>query len=217
MTSTAPVKARRRIRWAVAAGGLVLRALAMTWRIRLVNRAAYQTSRDCGKPVIFTLWHGDMLPLLWCHRNQGVSVLISEHADGEIVARAAESLGFRTVRGSSTRGADRALLGLCQVVESGGDVAITPDGPRGPARRCAPGVMIVAQRSGAPIIPIAVAARKAWRLKSWDRFLIPKPFTRITVAYGAPLYVSAATPREAAADAPHLDRLMYDAAAVADA
>ncbi|HEX6964493.1 MAG TPA: lysophospholipid acyltransferase family protein [Gemmatimonadaceae bacterium] len=211
----AAARAQRRVRWSVALGGVALRALAMTWRIRQVNRAAFQECRDCGKPVVFALWHGEMLPLLWCHRGEGVSILISEHGDGEIVARAAESLGLRTVRGSSTRGADRALLGLCKVVESGGDVAITPDGPRGPARRCAPGVMVVAQRSGAPIIPIAVVARRAWRLKTWDGFMIPKPFARITVVYGPRLHVSTPTPREAAADAPHLERLMHEAAAVA--
>jgi lysophospholipid acyltransferase (LPLAT)-like uncharacterized protein len=87
-------------------------------------------------------------------------------------------------------------------------VAITPDGPRGPARRFASGALVVAQRAGAPIIPLAVATRRAWRLKSWDGFLIPKPFARITVAYGEPAFVTAPTPREAVADTSRLETLM---------
>ncbi|HET7565798.1 MAG TPA: lysophospholipid acyltransferase family protein [Gemmatimonadaceae bacterium] len=211
--TTTPIP--RRVRWAVALGGTVLRALARTWRMRRVNDAPLHALRERGQPVIFALWHGEMLPLLWCHRREGVSILISEHADGEIIARTAESLGYRTVRGSTTRGADRALLGLCRVVESGGDIAITPDGPRGPAHRCAPGVLIVAQRTRAPIIPIVAVASGVWRFRSWDGFIIPKPFARVTVSYGPPMLVCASTPREAAADAPRLEQLMHKAAAVA--
>lgn len=207
----------RRVRWAVAVGGVVLRALARTWRMRRMQYAPVQAIRDRGQPVIFTLWHGEMLPLLWCHRGEGVSILISEHADGEIIARAAESLGYRTVRGSTTRGADRALLGLCRVVESGRDIAITPDGPRGPARRFAPGALIVSQRTHAPIIPIVAVASRVWRLKSWDGFIIPKPFARITVSYGPPSPVCADTPRDAIGAAPRFETLMQEATAAAHA
>jgi lysophospholipid acyltransferase (LPLAT)-like uncharacterized protein len=196
-------------------GALLLRALGRTWRIRQVNRVAFQAMRDRRQPVIIVLWHGEMLPILWHHRHEGISILISEHADGEIIARVAESLGCRTVRGSTTRGGGRALLGLCRVVDAGGDVAITPDGPRGPARHIAPGALVVAQRARAPIVPIVVATEQAWRLKSWDGFLIPKPFARITVAYGEPTFVTAPTPREAAGDAPRLELVMNQASLTA--
>ncbi|HEX5438216.1 MAG TPA: lysophospholipid acyltransferase family protein [Gemmatimonadaceae bacterium] len=207
----------RRILWAAFVGGIVMRLLASTWRMRQVNRSPMESIRQCGRPVILALWHGEMLPLLWHHRREDISILISEHADGEIIARVAHSLGYPTVRGSTSRGAGRALLGLCRVVESGRDVAITPDGPRGPTHQFAPGALVVAQRTGAPIIPLRVFAPRAWRLRSWDRFLIPRPFSRITVSYGNPVYVTAATPRAAVDEAERLAMLMGDAAAAARA
>jgi lysophospholipid acyltransferase (LPLAT)-like uncharacterized protein len=148
--------------------------------------------------MIFALWHGQLLPLLFHHRNEGISILISEHGDGEIIARVAKSLGCRAVRGSTSRGAARALLGLVRELQEGHDLAITPDGPRGPAHSVAPGTLVVAQRSGAPIVPIAAHASWGWRLRSWDSFLIPGPFARVTVAYGDPMYVNAADARSAA-------------------
>jgi lysophospholipid acyltransferase (LPLAT)-like uncharacterized protein len=200
----------RRIVWATRLGGVAIRALATTWRIRVVNRAASDRLRCAKDPVIFTLWHGEMLPLLWQHRHEGIAVLISEHGDGEIIARVAESLGFRTVRGSTSRGADRALLGMSRAVESGSDLAFTPDGPRGPAESFAPGALVVAQRSGAPIVTVRVSAPRSWRLRSWDRFMIPKPFARVMIAYGDPVYVSAASVRDAASEADRFEALMRD-------
>ena len=198
----------RRIALVVAVGGVVLRLVARTWRIRQINRGPTQALRDAGQPVILVLWHGALLPLLWHHRRQGVAVLISEHGDGEIIARIALSLGYRTVRGSTTRGAARALLELTRAARSGIDLAFTPDGPRGPAHRFAPGALIVAQRSGAPFVAIHAHAERAWHLRSWDRFVIPKPFTRITVAYSDPVPVSAPTPRDAAGQSDRFERIM---------
>jgi lysophospholipid acyltransferase (LPLAT)-like uncharacterized protein len=149
-----------------------------------------------------------MLPLLWQHRSHGVAILISEHGDGEIIARVAEALGYRSVRGSSSRGAERALLGMIREVKEGSEVAITPDGPRGPAQHFAPGAAIIAQRSGAPLLPLTAFADRAWRLKSWDRFLIPKPFARVVVTYGEPWRADGLTAREAATQAPALERML---------
>lgn len=208
-------KKARRIAWAVRLGVPLVRLLASTWRIREVNRSPSQRLRDGGKPVVFTLWHGEMLALLWHHRNEGITVLISEHGDGEIIARIAEALGFHTVRGSTSRGAGRALLGMSRTVQDGGDVAFTPDGPRGPARRFAPGALIVAQRTGAPVITLAVAPSRAWRLKSWDAFMIPKPFARIHIAYGDPVYLDVPSPREAAEQTKRFDSLMESTGAAA--
>lgn len=148
-----------------------------------------QNLRDAGKPFIFALWHGQLLPLLWHHRRQGISLVISEHRDGERIARVATGLGYNLVRGSSTRGGGRALIQLSRVLESGKEAAITPDGPKGPARSVAQGVLVAAQRSGAAILPIAASADSAWRAKSWDSFLVPKPFARVTVAYSAPITI----------------------------
>lgn len=204
-----------RVRWIVRVGVLLIRALALTWRIRVVNDAGLRAERDARRPVIFSLWHGQMLPLLYQHRGEGVAVLISEHRDGEMIARAAAALGFETVRGSTSRGAARALIGLVRTLKEGGDVAVTPDGPRGPAKSFAPGALVAAQRTGAAIIPVVAAPRSAWRLKSWDSFMIPKPFTRIVVAYGDPARVESENLRGAADEAPRFQRIMEDTERVA--
>jgi len=197
-----------RIRWIVRAGTALIRLLAMTWRVRVVNDAGLLAARSAGQRVIFTLWHGELLPLLWQHRREGVAVVISEHRDGEIVARIAEQLGYTTVRGSTSKGASRALIGLMRAVEEGRDAAVTPDGPRGPAHVFAPGAAIAAQRTGVPLLPVRASASRAWRLKSWDRFLVPKPFATVSITYGMPTPVEASSPREAAEQAPRLQALL---------
>jgi lysophospholipid acyltransferase (LPLAT)-like uncharacterized protein len=197
-----------RSRAALLLGSGALRMLARTWRFRVVNAGAINDLRGANRNFIFSLWHGQLLPLIWYHRNEGVVLLISEHRDGELIARAAESLGYALVRGSTTRGADRALISIIRELQAGREVAITPDGPRGPARKYAPGALIAAQRSGTPILPVVAVADRAWRLKSWDRFMIPKPFARVTVAYGNPAKVLAATPRAAADEGPRFETLM---------
>jgi lysophospholipid acyltransferase (LPLAT)-like uncharacterized protein len=192
-----------------------LRALARTWRIRVVNGGYLMDLRRAERPFIFAGWHGQLLPLLWHHRERGVLILISEHRDGEMVARAAESLGYGLIRGSTTRGADRALISLVRELKAGHEVAITPDGPRGPAETFAPGALVAAQRSDSFILPVAASADRAWRLRSWDRFMIPKPFARVTIAYTTPTKVSATTSRAAADEGPRFERLLNEAAGLA--
>lgn len=187
----------RKIGWITSLGTLFLRLLALTWRVRFVNQEVVGNLREQKQPFIHTLWHGQLLPLLWTHRNRHVAIMVSEHRDGEIIARIATSLGFRLVRGSTSRGAARALLLASRELESGFDVAVTVDGPRGPAKTVAPGALVISQRTNAPMVPTAAACSRAWHLKSWDRFMIPKPFAHVTVAYGEPIHVSADTPRDA--------------------
>lgn len=201
----------------VVLGGGLLRLLATTWRVRLVNGEVLESLRARRAPFIFALWHGQLLPLLWQQRGQGVAVLISEHGDGEIIARVAEGLGLRTVRGSTTRGGGRALIRLIGELRGGHEIAITPDGPRGPARRFAAGALVAAHRSEAPIVPIAAGARRYWRLKSWDGFIIPKPFTRVTVAVGEPVHVDAAAVADAASEAPRFELILDALSATAEA
>jgi lysophospholipid acyltransferase (LPLAT)-like uncharacterized protein len=191
----------RRARWLVPIGTWFLRLLAMTWRIRVVNPEAGSFGRREPRSRVFLLWHGELLPLLWQHRREKIAVLISSHRDGEIVARVAEALGFRTIRGSTSRGAARALMGLVRELEEGAEVAVTPDGPRGPAHVFAGGALVAAQRTGVPMVLIRAHAERAWRLRSWDRFLIPKPFARVSIAYADPVFVVADSARDAAADA----------------
>ena len=193
------------------AGVLLVRLLGRTWRIDPSHDTEVKKLRAAGQPIVFSLWHGELLPLLYHHRDQGVTVLISEHGDGEIIARIAESLGYRTVRGSTSRGAARALLELAREVEDGHDLAITPDGPRGPAKSIAPGVAVVANRSAAPVIGVAVYVPSAWRLKSWDRFLIPRPFARVSIAYSDSALIDAGDAREAALEADRVGGMMQEA------
>jgi lysophospholipid acyltransferase (LPLAT)-like uncharacterized protein len=197
-----------KVRWTVRAGTAVIRLLAMTWRMRTENDAELNAARAANRRVIFTLWHGELLPLLWHHRGHGIAVVISDHHDGEIIAQIAERLGYTTVRGSSSRGGSRALIGLIRAVESGRDGAVTPDGPRGPAHVFAPGAAIAAQRTGVPLLPVRASASRAWRLKSWDRFLVPKPFAIVRVVYGPLTPVEAPTPREAAEMATQLQAVL---------
>lgn len=172
----------------------LLGSLFLTVRFEKFGEEHLRPFREAGKPVIFVFWHGRLLPLVHVHRHQRAVVLVSEHGDGEYIARIVRRFGFGTVRGSSTRGGLEGLRGLVRAARRGYDLAITPDGPRGPNREIKPGALTVAQMTGLPLIPIAVGASSAWRADSWDGFMVPKPFARVSVAYGAPCYV----PRRAA-------------------
>lgn len=171
----------------------LLGALFLTTRARRIGREHYERFRAEGRPVVFVFWHGQLLPLVHYHRNEGVVVLVSEHADGEYITRVIERHGFGTVRGSSTRGGIRGLKGLVRAAREGHDLALTPDGPRGPYGVLKPGALAAAQMTGAPVIPLAVGASSGWRFRSWDGFLVPKPLSRITIEYLPPRFV----PREA--------------------
>ena len=197
-----------KIRAGLFAGSGALRALAATWKYRIVNGDRVTQLRAAKIPIVFTLWHGQMLPLLWHHRDQGVAVLVSEHKDGEVIARVLQLMGYNLIRGSTSRGAGRALLGLVRTLREGNDVAVTPDGPRGPRHQFAPGAAIAANRAGAPVLATVAHVDRCWRLRTWDGFIIPKPFARITIAYAEPLRIEAAGPREAADAATRLQGIM---------
>jgi lysophospholipid acyltransferase (LPLAT)-like uncharacterized protein len=186
----------RRIALLSWVGWIVLLILSRTWRWRHVNRETLLAHRAKGQAVIQAFWHGQLLAMMIEARKQNVMVMVSEHGDGEIISRALSRLGFGLVRGSSSRGAARALLAGAREVENGHDLIVTPDGPRGPAKSVAPGAAAIAQRTGAPIMPIGIYASRAWRLKSWDSLMIPKPFAIVRVAYGPPLLVNTDTARK---------------------
>lgn len=134
-------------------------------------------------------WHEVLLPLVWHHRRQGIAVVVSQARDGQYLADFCRALGYQLVRGSSTRGGARALLGAVRALQDGTTVAFTPDGPRGPRRVVKPGALAAAQRASATILPLHAEISSAWRLDSWDRFAIPRPAARILVRYGSPLVV----------------------------
>lgn len=171
-------------------GGTILDALLGTVRIRTENEEAWRTVHARGEPIIFTLWHGRLLPLGYVHRGQGIIGLASQSADGEYIARVLRHWGFGLVRGSSSNAGDRAFRELIRSVRAGRSIAITPDGPRGPRERLKPGAVQLAQITGAPLIPLAAAATRGWWFTSWDRFLVPQPLSRMYVTYGDPIYVA---------------------------
>jgi lysophospholipid acyltransferase (LPLAT)-like uncharacterized protein len=170
-------------------GGRLLDLVMASARFEVHNDAAWRTHAAAGRPVLFTLWHGRLLPLGFLHRGQGVVAIVSRSADGEYLTRVLEHWGFTAVRGSSSRGGDRALRELVRCVRAGRSIAITPDGPRGPREQLKPGVLQLAQLTGAPIVTVAAGADRAWWFVRWDRFLIPKPFARVRVAYGEAVFV----------------------------
>jgi lysophospholipid acyltransferase (LPLAT)-like uncharacterized protein len=164
--------------------------LATSWRIQVIHEERWRDLYRSKRPHVFLLWHEALLPLLWQHRDQGIAIVVSEARDGQYLSDLAATLGYAAVRGSSTRGGARALLGAVRELQAGRSVAFTPDGPRGPRRELKPGVVAAAQRGGGVIVPIHAEADRAWRLHSWDRFMIPKPLARVRIAYGRPFQVA---------------------------
>ncbi|HJR50953.1 MAG TPA: lysophospholipid acyltransferase family protein [Gemmatimonadales bacterium] len=167
-----------------------MRLIAGSWRMSTQHEERWRSLYESRRPIVYLLWHEALLPLLWHHRRQGVVIVVSENRDGQYLSDFARVLGYRSVRGSSSRGAARALLGAVRELKSGFSVAFTPDGPRGPRRELKPGFVAAAQRGGGVIVPVHAEADRAWRLHSWDRFLIPKPGARVMVTYGRPFEVS---------------------------
>jgi lysophospholipid acyltransferase (LPLAT)-like uncharacterized protein len=170
-----------------ALGPLLVRCLGLTWRITIVGEEAVDTLHDAGRRVVHAFWHGHLLGLEYAYRNRAICVLSSWHRDGEISARVMSGLGYEVVRGSTSRGSARGLLGMLSKLKAGHDVAVTPDGPRGPARVVKPGLFYLSEKSGSPIVPVAVWSRPSKRLGSWDDFAIPLPFARVAIVHGPPI------------------------------
>jgi hypothetical protein len=129
-------------------------------------------------PLILCFWHRAIFPSTWAFRRQNIGVITSQSFDGEYIARIISAFGYVPIRGSSSRGGARALLESRRILESARTVAFTSDGPRGPLYLTKPGPVLLASKSGVPIVAFHIAIEKAWLLKSWDRFMIPKPFSR---------------------------------------
>jgi len=176
-------------RFVAGMGGAALNALMGTCRYEREGVEHYDPFWRAGKPVIFTLWHGRLLPCTHFHRHNGVVTLVSQHRDGEYITRVVRKWGFTAVRGSTTRGGLEALRELMQHVRAGRSLAITPDGPKGPREKMKPGPVLIAQRTGAPIIPVVSGASSAWYFGGWDRFLIPRPMAMLRISYGEPVFV----------------------------
>jgi lysophospholipid acyltransferase (LPLAT)-like uncharacterized protein len=160
----------------------------------------YPISMD-DENFILAFWHGDLItqPLNYrsFKKNGSVKVIVSEHSDGEIIRRTVEALGVGSLSGSSTRGGAKALLGAIKALNNGVDIAITPDGPKGPKYTIADGVVMLAQKTNARIVCFRSSPSKYWQFNSWDDFIIPKPFGIIDLYTGEPFSIEGLTPEEA--------------------
>ena len=175
---------------AIAALGYPLIALlGRTLRWRVEGFEHFERVIASGRQPIYGFWHGRILPGTYFFRRRGIVVITSENFDGEWIARIIERFGFGTARGSTSRGARRALLELRRHLADGRPVAFTLDGPRGPARRAQPGAVWLAGATGHPIVPFHFEAARFWSVNSWDRTQVPRPFSLVALAVGAPIEV----------------------------
>ena len=171
------------------AGWIVYRVIGVTLSISEIRSAALDPVLSRGA-VLYALWHNDQFLALYYHRGQGISIMVSQSRDGEMIVGVMERFKYLTVRGSSTRGGGRALVEAIRNAKKGISCAITVDGPKGPRHEVKPGMALLAQKSGCPVVPVAAAFSRAWAFSSWDKFRVPVPFTRTAMLYGNPIHVS---------------------------
>jgi lysophospholipid acyltransferase (LPLAT)-like uncharacterized protein len=161
--------------------------LGVTLRFEDIAEEGAEPAYLTPPPLIYALWHRCLLACAWRFRQGQIHILISQSFDGELIARTVEQLGFVAVRGSSSRDGAVGLRNLQKAYLSGNYCAVTADGPRGPLYRAKPGVTQLGQNVNAPVGAIYLHPERAWVLRSWDRFMIPKPFSRVRVGWAAPV------------------------------
>ena len=164
----------------------------ITWRVEGFHH--YDEAVRSGRPPIIAFWHGRILPGMWVFRNRGIVVMASANFDGQWISRIIERFGYGAAAGSSSRGGARALLELKRDIECGQSVAFTLDGPRGPARVAQPGAVWLAGATGSPILPFHAEASRFWTTNSWDRTMVPKPFSTVALSIHQPILVAGTDP-----------------------
>ena len=180
------------LRMIIWAGSWIIRLIGPTLRVSISYEDGAQQTLD-QRPLIGSFWHSCLIPATYICRDLGVRVMSSNSYDGEYMGRIIHKFGFVAVKGSSSRNAVRALLGLRRALEAGWTVAFTLDGPRGPRHKVKPGPVALARSSGVPLTMFHAAVEKAWVLNTWDRLMIPVPFSRVLLRFGKLIPV----PREA--------------------
>ena len=163
----------------------------LTWKVE--GEEHYQSIIESGRQPIIAFWHGRILPATWFFRDRGIVALTSANFDGQWIARVIEHFGNRTIAGSTSRGGVRALLALRREMGRGRPAAFALDGPRGPAHVAQPGAVWLAATTGNPLLPFHAEATSYWNTSSWDRTKVPKPFSTVAVALGAPVNVARGT------------------------
>ena len=174
----------------------LIKFLQWTMSIEEVNGERVRGFWEQGRNSIGAFWHGRLLMAPVVYGGRGLKILTSRHRDGELITRTVRHFGLETVRGSSTRGGIAGIKGLVRALQKGYDVAIAPDGPRGPRCKVQPGVIQLAKLSGCPIFPFTFSATPRKVLHTWDRFIIPLPFSRGVFVWGEPIWVDRAEGEE---------------------
>ncbi len=170
-------------------GHQLLRALRAWTRWSVVGADYPLSLRDKGQTYLYTFWHCHLLTMLFGYPGVDLTFLVSHHPDGEVITRVMSRFGIEAIRGSRTRGGAMALRQMIRALRTGKDVAFTPDGPKGPARKIGPGLIQTARLSGSPILPVAVGFSRSWKAPTWDRLVIPEPFTTGVFVFGEPVWV----------------------------
>ena len=170
-------------------GTLIIRLLMMTVRITFGGFEKIDDLRRKEGGIIYTCWHGRMLIPAYAHRNRGIAIMVSKNVDGEYISQVITRLGFKSVRGSTSRGAVEAMNQMVKMSKESRDFAITPDGPRGPKYVVQPGIIFLAQKTGRAIVPAGISVDRYWQMPSWDEFRVPKPFSRAHIFFGQPMRV----------------------------
>jgi lysophospholipid acyltransferase (LPLAT)-like uncharacterized protein len=186
VVSTYTLKQRIALAIVPRLASMVICCLGITLRYRDVCEPGATPGYDIPPPAVYAFWHRCLLACAWRFRNYGVTILISRSFDGELIARTVERLGFIAIRGSSSRDGTAGLRNMQRAYLAGNYCAITADGPRGPSQVTKPGVAQLAKLVDTTVGAFYVHPHRAWQLRSWDRFLIPKPFSRVTVAWTRP-------------------------------
>jgi len=171
------------------AAALAIRGLRSLVRLHHHGDEELRRREAADERLILAFWHRHLLLMPYAYRGRRISVLVSRSRDGELIATTVSHFGIATARGSSSRGGASGLRELLRQGAAGFDLAFTPDGPRGPVGQVQPGVLLAAAATGFPILPVALAASRAKRLRSWDRFVVPLPLAAVHFVYGAALAV----------------------------
>ena len=166
---------------------LIIRVVGVTLRYHFVDKHNFWKAKKDGR-CIFVFWHQKFFPLLYSHKNSKINIMVSHHSDGELIARVLRFLGFTVTRGSTTEGGMRACLLMSRAIRQF-DLAITPDGPKGPRYHFSKGAITIAKLSGRPIVPVGIGASRAKYFSSWDRFMLPLPGSKINIIFGKPYYI----------------------------
>lgn len=182
-------KERTLIRLADVVFYLAIKAIGRTLRWEAEGLANLKAVETAGRLPIYCVWHNRIFAGTYYLRNRGIAVITSQSFDGEYIARFIKRLGFGSIRGSSSRGGVRALVEMIRGMRDGIPMAFTVDGPRGPRHEAKKGPVILAKKTGNPMIPLTVNADRFWTINSWDRLQIPKPFTRTRIIFAQPIYV----------------------------